>query len=309
MEIATILDNALLRLRVSRKDASRELQAQMKIGQAIRSQRIRDMRDLEDARREKQEWIQRTVEMLERIVNSDAWVQLFNDYNPTILPEYAEFGMFAEVFEEEMRIRLGKLNALLKGLNDVPEPPPLQSEPIQAAHPEVEAVNVPTEEIMTTVTHPSVPTNLLAEPEPPRAHPLPPLHSALIVRAPDDALRQSIAQFMQKMGISLHLIDRQNPTAQSMLDVLTSQKNLSFAMVLVDANNGTGSSPDDLFDLGCCVGRLGPGRVYALHRGGEGNTDRHGIAHIPVDSTEGWQLALARQLKKAGVPVDLNKLV
>ncbi len=310
MEIATVLDNALLRLNVSRRDAARELQAQAKIGQAIRSQRIRDMRELEEARREKQEWLQRTLELLENLVTTPAWAERFNDYVPTILPEYAEFDMFVEVFEEEMKHRLGTLNGLYKSLNNVPEPPPMQSGPQQ--HPEVP--NEPSEQIMTTVTQQAhaptstLITNPLLEPEVPRT-PAQAVHSVLIVRAPDDALRQSLAQFMQKMGITMQLIDRQNPSAQSMLDVLSSQKSLSFAMLLMDANNATGSSPDDLFDLGCCVGRLGPGRVYAIQRGGESNVDRHGIAHIPVDGAEGWQLTLARQLKKAGVAVDLNKLV
>jgi hypothetical protein len=307
VEIGTVLDNAILRLRVSRRDASRELQAQLKIGQAIRSQRIRDMRDLDEARREKQEWTQRTVELLEHLVTSDAWVEQFNDYTPNILPEYAEFGMFVEVFEEEMRIRLGKLQVLAKTLKDLPEPGSAQpTTAAQTTHPEVEVPNVPAEEIMIQQ---AIPTNPLAEPDPPRMSASSSVHGALIVRMQDDALRQNVAQFMQKMGITLHLIDRQAPGATSMLELLSAQRSLNFAMVLVDANNGTASSPDDLFDLGCCVGRLGPGRVYAIHRGGEGSVDRHGISHIPVDSTEGWQLNVARLLKKAGVAVDLNKLV
>lgn len=305
-----VLDNALLRLRVSRQAAAKELQAQLKIGQAIRAQRIREMRDLEEARREKQEWIQRTFESLGALVSTDAWAEQFHDYIPTILPEYAEFDMFVEVFEEEMKARLGKLNGLLKALNTIPEPsPPQAAAKPPARQPDVELV--PAEDLMTTMTQHAtvVPTNPLAEPDPPRTPASTAAQGALIIRAPDDALRQSLAQFVQKMGITLYLIERQNPAGPSMLDLLASQKALNFALVMVDASGGTGSSPDDLFDLGCCVGRLGPGRVFAIHRGGESNTDRHGIAHIPVDGTEGWQLTLARQLRKAGVPVDLNRLV
>jgi hypothetical protein len=308
-----VLDNALFRLRVSRREAARELQAQIKIGQAIRGQRIREMRDLEEARREKQEWTSRCLETLENLVNGPAWAEQFNEYAPTILPEYAEFDMFVEVFDEEMKQRLGKLQGILKSLPSVPEPQPLQPDAAQPQrHPEM-IIKLPPEQPMaaqasatSTVTNPIL-TNPLAEPDPPRQMPSQVVHAALILRANDDVLRQSIAQFMQKMGITLHVIDRQS-VAQPMIEQLAAHKNLNFAMLLVDSASGAGS-PEDMFDLGCCVGRLGAGRVYSLHRGGECTVDRQGISHVPVDNSEGWQLVLARQLKKAGVQVDLNKLV
>ena len=56
-----------LRLRGSRADAMRDIQNQAKIGQAIRNQRLRDQRELDEARREKQEWVQRTTELLESL--------------------------------------------------------------------------------------------------------------------------------------------------------------------------------------------------------------------------------------------------
>jgi hypothetical protein len=69
------------------------------------------------------------------------------------------------------------------------------------------------------------------------------------------------------------------------------------------------ADPDALFDLGCCVGKLGAGRVIVLHRGGEAHTDRFGLTHVVFDNFEGWRLQLARHLKRGGVEVDLNKLI
>src|SRR5688572_4576918 len=123
------MSNPTFHLRVSRKEAAKELLAAAKIGQAIRGQRIRDMRDLDEARREKQEWHLRTMETLARMVSTEAWCEEFNDFVARILPEYAEFGMFVDIFEEEMRHRLGKLQALYRELENVPEAGPLQPNP------------------------------------------------------------------------------------------------------------------------------------------------------------------------------------
>ena len=38
-------------------------------------------------------------------------------------------------------------------------------------------------------------------------------------------------------------------------------------------------------------------------------SDIHGIVYVLLDSFNGWQLQLAKEMKQAGLPVDLNKLV
>jgi hypothetical protein len=377
-------------LRVSRKDATRELQAAAKIGQAIRGQRIRDMRDLDEARREKQEWLGRTMEVLDKLVSDETWCQQFNDFTATILPEYAEFGMFVDVFEEEMRHRLGRLQAFLKQVSELPEPGPLQRDPnvhradvvagsraeiaqvLDAAldaqpdaafadetdatqsdgraeagkesdaddEPQLETIYVPPEETMPQQQQQqlqqqqqqqqkplpgkqTVAASILHDPEP---HARPKISSpaapaaagaamapggqsrgTLIVRAGDDVIGQNIAEFMEKLNVIVRVLDRRSPGDASLIDQLNSQSGSRFVLMLVDASQH--GNADDLFDLGCCVGRMGPDRVFALHRGGDANTDRFGIAHVVIDETEGWQLTLARLLRKAGVSVDLNKLV
>jgi hypothetical protein len=88
------------------------------------------------------------------------------------------------------------------------------------------------------------------------------------------------------------------------------QSSASFALLFTNASDESSShNADALFDLGCCVGRLGASRVLVLHRDGQPHTDRFGLTHVVFDPHEGWQLQLARQLKRAGVDVDLNKLV
>ena len=51
-------------------------------------------------------------------------------------------------------------------------------------------------------------------------------------------------------------------------------------------------------------------RVCALHKGEvEIPSDYSGVLWIRMDREGAWQLKLAREIKAAGIEVDLNKLV
>ena len=34
----------------------------------------------------------------------------------------------------------------------------------------------------------------------------------------------------------------------------------------------------------------------------------HGLLYVPMNSPDEWQLQLAREMKQAGLPIDLNQL-
>jgi len=64
-----------------------------------------------------------------------------------------------------------------------------------------------------------------------------------------------------------------------------------------------------VFELGFFFGELGRGRVAALYdERVELPSDVQGLAYIPLDSAGGWKLALARELRDAGLDSDLNRL-
>lgn len=108
-------------LSVPRAQAAKEILAQFKIGEAIAYQRIRDRWSLDQARAEKQEWVQRTYDLLVRLFNSSVVADRCNDWVARLLPEYAPLEDFIELFEVEMRHRLGRLQSVLKRLRDVPD--------------------------------------------------------------------------------------------------------------------------------------------------------------------------------------------
>lgn len=93
---------------------------------------------------------------------------------------------------------------------------------------------------------------------------------------------------------------------------------MGFAVVLLNPDDvGAAKSSSDhliararqnvIFELGFFFGRLGRNRVCALYSEGvELPSDIHGILYVSLDPSGAWKLHLAREMKLAGVPVDLN---
>ncbi len=63
-----------------------------------------------------------------------------------------------------------------------------------------------------------------------------------------------------------------------------------------------------VFELGYFISRLGRHRVCALHKGEiEIPSDYHGVIYVPLDEGGAWKFSLARDMKSAGIDIDLNK--
>ena len=64
-----------------------------------------------------------------------------------------------------------------------------------------------------------------------------------------------------------------------------------------------------ILELGYFLGALGRDRVCVLHKDKvELPSDIHGVLYVPMDSSNGWKFELTREMKQAGLPINLNKL-
>ena len=65
-----------------------------------------------------------------------------------------------------------------------------------------------------------------------------------------------------------------------------------------------------VLELGYLAAALGRKRVCVLLKGDvERPSDYDGVIYIPLDDFGGWQMELAKEMKMAGLPVDLNRLL
>src|SRR5688572_15365621 len=207
--VPAVVDPSALRLRVARKEAAGQLGNQLKIGKAIRGQRIRDRWELDQARAEKQEWVRRTTETIETIFNeqSATLVEQLNDWTGPILPEYAELELFIELFDDEMRHRLAKLQEIARSVDDSPEPGPIATAAAAAASSPMTTESK--ESVMSVQTAPPVATA--------PAHPQASANvsertvslatGVLIVRDANPPVVEAVEHFLSQLGLKLIVLE------------------------------------------------------------------------------------------------------
>jgi len=142
----------------------------------------------------------------------------------------------------------------------------------------------------------------------------------LIVHEHDQDVEQALSQFVRRLGFELMLINESTEGIKASIERLGQQTQIGFAMLLASAEDIAGAQSLDqplspaarrsAFDMGYCCGKLGPDRVCVLHISSAGLFhDENGVNYIPIDAAEGWQIQLAKQLKRSGLDVDMNKVV
>jgi len=317
------------RLLTDRDEAVAMITSQMRKGMALKDVRIRSQQELEKARQMKSEWTQYTGAMLAQMFDSEEVFDEFNRWVGRILPEFSDLSCFVELYCEEIDYRLATLNGIYQWLHaagelvnneEQPAPQAKLAEPAQTS-PAAVAQPAP----------PQTPVSPAPAPQAPRAVPsaMPPLRppsaqakrsGALIVHARNQAIQDSVSKFISMLGYELISICDEGSPSAAVIDKLTKHPGVVFAIVLAgdDEIAAASASPPDsapqpsrrsAFELGFCAGRLGAHRTCVLHTAAAGLfRDAYDILYIPVDPAEGWQLQLARQLKQAGIEVDLNRL-
>ena len=149
----------------------------------------------------------------------------------------------------------------------------------------------------------------------------PPLNSGIfVVHGELQTAVNTIQSFMEDLGIQLQQMPAAPEKGKGLVNSLEKNPDASFALVLLNhddaialkrsaADASAGVRSGIVFQLGYFVGRLGLKRVCVLYTGGaETFVSDHGIQFLPMDNGNGWQLLLARHLKRAGIEIDLNKL-
>jgi hypothetical protein len=299
---------ATAKLIMPRPDAIKFLKTAVDTGAEIKAMRIRNGDELDKARSAKLQWTQDCTDLLAQLFDNTSVADYYNDWVGKIFPEYAEFGNFVDQFYEEMDHRLGKLRTVLKRLEqagDGTSSSPAAEEPAKQeseAQPRSQAKQAASSPAQQQQRESHMPAAAAAD----KAS----SNKVLFVsHGPKDPSSEAVLQFMQQLSLGVTEADHTN----GLIETLDGRNDMGFIIVMnaVDnMENGKASlSENSMFKLGYCAGKLGIKRMCMMH----GPThpavgDGQGIAHLPVDPNGGWQLHLARQMKRAGLDVDLNRL-
>ena len=141
-----------------------------------------------------------------------------------------------------------------------------------------------------------------------------------IVHGHDEAAKHAVARFVAKFDIEPIILDERASRGQTIIDKFEeSAGEAGFAIVLLTPDDVAARKGESkikprarqnvILELGYFLGRLGRERVRVLHKEKvELPSDIHGIIYVTMDNSNGWQLELGKEMKKAGLLVDLNKL-
>ena len=141
----------------------------------------------------------------------------------------------------------------------------------------------------------------------------------LLIHGRDEATKESLLEFLEKLGLRPLVLHEQPDGGKSLIEKSAEFSNIHFAIILITPDDIAAPrhkpkerqarvSQNVIFELGYFMGKLGRGRVCALYKEGvEIPSDYSGTVYIPMDSRGGWRLLVAKEIKQAGIEIDLNK--
>ncbi len=145
-------------------------------------------------------------------------------------------------------------------------------------------------------------------------------HRIFLVHGRDEAALQEVARFLERLDQDIIVLREQPNQGRTIIEKFEDYTDVGFAVVLLTADDrgGLATMPYDsqgrrarqnvILELGYFLGRLGRSRVCTLYvEGVEIPSDYSGVMYVKLDSDGGWRLNLAKELKAAGLPVDMNE--
>jgi len=151
-------------------------------------------------------------------------------------------------------------------------------------------------------------------------------NDVFIVHGHDDEMIHAVARTVNKLGYNPIILREQPDHGRTIIEKFEDHSNVVFVIVLLapddeillkDKSLGeysiekTRTRQNVLFEMGFLIGKLGRNRVAVLHRQSdkfEFPSDYSGVLYKIFDDAGGWQFEIGKEMKAAGLEVDLNKI-
>lgn len=270
-------------LKVPRKDASDKLRQQIDEANKLKGLVINSDDEMKKAFYEFKKWHEYVLLLLEKIFDNNYFVKQYEEignYFQRILPYKDELVHYGTSLENRIRF----LDSILNRIDLLDENLPIQN---------------------------SNSTSIVNTKE----------NSIFVVHGHDNESKEKVSRFIEKLGLKAIVLHEQPNSGRTIIEKFIDYSDAAFAVVLL--------TPDDLgfpknnkdevkyrsrqnviFELGFFLGTLGREKVCALYKENvEIPSDYKGVLYHPLDDGGGWQLQLAKELKQAGLSIDMNKAI
>lgn len=139
-----------------------------------------------------------------------------------------------------------------------------------------------------------------------------------VVHGHDEGKKDAVARLLDNLEVEPIILHEKANYGMTLIEKFEHYADVGFAVVILTGDDKASplDHPEDqrlrarqnvIFELGYFIGRLGRRRVCALHEQGiELPSDYQGVVYIPYDPAGAWKMLIARELKAAGIDVDVN---
>jgi len=147
-------------------------------------------------------------------------------------------------------------------------------------------------------------------------------NKVFLVHGHNEAVREKVARFIEKLKLEPIILHEQPNKGRTIIEKFIDYSDVSFSIILLtgDDRGGTSSSTYEeqklrarqnvIFELGFFVGRLGREKACALYEEGvEIPSDYQGVIFIKLDKPGAWKMLLAKEMKEAELPFDMNDAI
>ncbi len=141
-----------------------------------------------------------------------------------------------------------------------------------------------------------------------------------LVHGRDETVLEGTTRFLEKLGVPVTILHEEPDQGRTIIEKFVDYSDVAFAVVLLTPDDRGGlanakfadqkprARQNVIFELGYFIGKLGRNRVCALYREGvEIPSDYAGVLFVPLDENGAWKLKLAKEMKAAGLQIDMNK--
>jgi predicted nucleotide-binding protein len=140
-----------------------------------------------------------------------------------------------------------------------------------------------------------------------------------VVHGRDDGTKETVARYLSKLDLEPIILHEQPNQGKTIIEKFEAHSEVAFAVVLFtpDDIGHPSAEPDKakararqnvVLELGFFMAALGRHRVCVLFKGDiEMPSDYAGVVYVPLDPGGAWRLVVAREIKSAGIDIDLNK--
>ena len=139
-----------------------------------------------------------------------------------------------------------------------------------------------------------------------------------VVHGTEHGTRDTVARFLEKLNLQPIILDEEANEGRTIHQKFRDHSTVAYAVVLftpddegrrVDSSENLNRRPRQnvVYELGFFSAQLGDKNVCVLYSDGvDILSDLSGVLYIALDMGGAWQLKLAKEIKAAGIEIDMN---